>query len=153
MDCCGILIIKEKVVRKLYVSIVPNQIGQRKSMYLNTDLWRLPISLSFWIRLVLDFIFKSPKGPNVSPQQVVSESKSRVRARIMNSRSRSGDDGFDVQSARRLEETSKVNTMTTKRKNNQVQPVTCTATDFDNVHQKEWPIAEMNFKAQIDSCA
>lgn len=58
-----------------YASIISHRIGQRKFLGLNVELWSLPISLSFWLRLILRFVFKchhTPKGPDVYPQQLVS---------------------------------------------------------------------------------
>lgn len=53
-----------------YVSIVPYRIEQEKFMSLNAKLKTLTISLSFWIRLVLGFVFKThytSKGPMFLP--------------------------------------------------------------------------------------
>lgn len=53
-----------------YMIIIPYRIGLRNFMGLNTKLETLLISLKFWVRMVLGFVFRSiifPVWPDVSP--------------------------------------------------------------------------------------
>lgn len=56
-DGCGILTMKEEIIRSSYISIVLYRIEQENSMDLNAKLDPLPIRLKFWIILILDFVF------------------------------------------------------------------------------------------------
>lgn len=54
---------KEKIIRCLYVNIVLNQIEREKVMRLNRNLGPIPISLRFYVRLVLGLMFKAHHAP------------------------------------------------------------------------------------------